>query len=54
MVTILGCYPKQETLADELGLSKSTVIRALKELEENKFIKINTPTGSDRLKHMKP
>lgn len=44
-------YPKQKTLSYELGLSKITIIRSLKELEDNKFITIVKPTGSDKLKH---
>jgi hypothetical protein len=45
------CYPKQETLANELGLSLSTILRGLKELEDNKFIVIVIPKGKDRLLH---
>ena len=32
------CYPKQETVAKELGISRSQVTRYLKELTKEKFI----------------
>lgn len=44
-------YPKQEVLSEELGLSKITIIRSLKELEDYSFIKITKPTGEEKLKH---
>lgn len=45
------CYPKQKTLANELGISLMTVVRGLKELKDNKFIIITPPTGKDLLMH---
>lgn len=44
-------FPKIETLAEEVALSKSQVIRCLEELETNKFIKIIKPIGNDKYNH---
>lgn len=45
------CFPGQEKLAEDLGLSKIRVIQLIKELEEKQFIEIERPTGKDRLFH---
>ena len=45
------CVPKQELLAQELGISLSTVRNALSELKELKFIEIESPQGIDKLFH---
>jgi DNA-binding Lrp family transcriptional regulator len=45
------CFPKQDNIAKDLGLSISTVKRALKELEDEQFIKINKPVGFQKLMH---
>lgn len=44
-------WPKQSTLADEMGLSNNQIIILLKELENNKYIIIEKPSGIDRLQH---
>jgi biotin operon repressor len=44
-------FPKQDTLAKELGITRSTVAKALKQLEEKKFIQIHRPQGANRLMH---
>lgn len=46
------CFPKQETLALELGTNKTSIIRVLKELEDKGFIEKVKPSGSDRLLHL--
>ena len=50
-VRMVFVSPTLEQLKEELGLSKSTVIRVLQELEEQGFIRIEKPTGKDRMKH---
>ena len=45
------CVPKQELLAQELGISLSTVRNVLSELKELKFIEIESPQGIDKLFH---
>jgi hypothetical protein len=45
------CYPSQETLANELGTNKRSIIRSLQELEDHGFIKRVKPTGQDKLNH---
>jgi len=45
------CYPMQETIAKEIGISTVQVKRILKELETKGFIYIKKPTGQDRLLH---
>lgn len=46
-----SCYPKQEQLSEELGMSLSRLRRAIDELEENKFIQIKRPSGFNKLMH---
>lgn len=46
------CYPKQETIAEELGCSQSAVKLSIKRLVEMKLIKVIKPVGSERLHHM--
>ena len=45
------CYPKQDTLAKDLGKDKRTIQRLLKELEREGFIYVEQPTGKERLMH---
>lgn len=45
------CYPKQETLADELGLKVRQVRNLLVELEKEGFIARDKAEGLDRLHH---
>jgi hypothetical protein len=45
------CYPKQETLAEELASSVRSTERALAELIESNLIYVKHPTGKDRLIH---
>ena len=45
------CYPSQERLAEEIGMSVDVIKRALSRLEENGFIRKIKPTGKDRLLH---
>ena len=47
------CYPNQEQLAEELGISRRQVIRVLKELEAKTFIEVEKPNGLDKLKHFR-
>jgi biotin operon repressor len=44
-------WPKLETLADDLGVSKPTVIKYIKELVSAGFIAVDNPKGADRLAH---
>jgi len=44
-------YPSQDSLAEELGISKSQVIRILSELEKKNFIKRIKATGQDKFSH---
>jgi DNA-binding Lrp family transcriptional regulator len=45
------CYPKQKTLAEEIGVSEQVILRSLKNLENNKFIEVERPKGKDRILH---
>jgi len=45
------CFPKQETLAKELGMTINPIQKALRNLEEGGFIKRIHPTGINRLLH---
>lgn len=45
------CFPKQETLADELGSSLSAIKRFIKELVDKQFINKKIPNGQDRFMH---
>lgn len=46
------CFPQQKTLAYELGISISSVQKALYILKEKKFIKIINPKGKKRFVHL--
>ena len=46
------CYPSQQTLANELGLSDRQIRAVITELENQGFIESESPTGEDRLKHL--
>jgi uncharacterized phage protein (TIGR02220 family) len=45
------CWPSQDTLADETGLSRDTVLRSVKELEKDGFIVVGRPDGADKVAH---
>lgn len=45
------CYPKQDTIAEEIGVSERTVKYALQNLVTKKFIRVIAPSGKDRLMH---
>jgi len=45
------CYPSQKTLAEEIGKDQSTVSDLINELKKKGYIKVNYPTGLDRLTH---
>lgn len=45
------CWPSQETLGEELGLSPSRIRQLITELEDAGFIEVEQPTGKDRLMH---
>lgn len=45
------CYPKQGTLSEEIGVTRTSVVFALKELEELKLITRQKPKGRDILLH---
>ncbi|GAG93785.1 unnamed protein product, partial [marine sediment metagenome] len=45
------CWPKQVTLAEEIGISERYIQKVIQELEDKKFIKRIRPTGQDRLMH---
>lgn len=45
------CYPSQDTLADELGISVRYIQKILKELEDQKFIQRINPKKVKRLAH---
>ena len=44
-------FPKQVTLAKEVGIKVRQVKSILSQLEKLKFIKVSRPTGSDRARH---
>ena len=44
------CYPKQKTLAKEVGVSVSCVLRALSRLEEKGFLEVERPAGAEKIK----
>lgn len=46
------CYPSQETLAAEVGLSTARIKQVLPELVKCGLIRIEQPMGRDRLNHM--
>jgi len=46
-----GCFPAQETLAENLNLSVSTVQRSVAALSDEGLLEVITPTGHDRLVH---
>jgi len=45
------CWPKQDTLAQEISLAVPTIIAKMEELEEKKFIRKYIPQGEDVIKH---
>ena len=45
------CYPSQEELAREIGVTDRQVRRLLDELCDSNFIKVVRPEGRDRLSH---
>lgn len=45
------CYPKQEQIAVDMGVTPQYVKTLLKELKEKGFIKIEAPTGEQRWAH---
>lgn len=46
------CYPKQSTIADELGISERTVRNSINILVELEFLEIEKPSGKDKLLHL--
>ena len=46
------CYPKQKTLAFELGTTERTIIRALSRLEELGFVKVERPESVVKMKRL--
>lgn len=46
------CYPKQETLAEECGMSRTSIQKAIKELIDYKLIKVEYPVGREKLQHL--
>lgn len=46
-----ACYPKQETLAEEVGVATSTIKVALQSLVEMGLLSVERPTGKDKLMH---
>ncbi len=46
-----NCYPQQQTIAKELGISRRHVNRLLNELVGHNLIEQRTPTGQERLSH---
>ncbi len=45
------CFPAMTTLTEEMGLTRSQIVRLLGELERKKFIKVERAKGADRLAH---
>jgi hypothetical protein len=46
------CFPSQETLVGEVGLSKSRIQQIIAELVKCRFIRMERPKGRDRLNHL--
>lgn len=46
-----ACYPSQETLAVEIGVTDRWVRKLIMELQDGGFIKAVRPKGTDRLNH---
>ena len=46
-----ACYPKQETIAEECGLTPRRINGIIHQLEAFELIKTQAPTGLNRLKH---
>lgn len=46
------CYPKQTTIAEELGISERTVRNSIATLVNLGFLEIEKPFGKDKLLHM--
>lgn len=45
------CWPSQEALAEDIGLSVSYIQKILSELIDHQFIRKNNPQGKDKLSH---
>jgi hypothetical protein len=45
------CFPAMDTLANEVGIQKNQCIKYVKELERMNLIRIERPTGKDKLFH---
>ncbi len=45
------CFPAIETLSAEVGIQKRQCLRYIEELEKMKLIRIDRPTGKDKLFH---
>lgn len=45
------CWPKQETIAEDCGISTRQVVRSINTLIDLKFIKVTKPTGNDKWGH---
>jgi len=45
------CYPKLDTVADDIGMSREMVKKKIKELKEKGFIAVRHATGKARLMH---
>ncbi len=45
------CFPKQSTIAEEVGISEGQVHKIIRELVDERFIEKANPTGIDRLCH---
>lgn len=46
-----SCYPKQQTLADKIGITRNQINTHLNTLEKNKLILRVLPSGEEKLKH---
>jgi len=45
------CFPSQKMLAEDIGVSEDSILRGVKVLEMEGFIKIERPTGKKRVMH---
>lgn len=45
------CFPKQETLAEEFGVSTNTILTSINQLVAQEYLEKEHPTGKDRLMH---
>lgn len=46
------CFPKQETIAENIGVSIRSVKSSIQNLVDLNFIAVESPTGINRVKHM--